>query len=154
MPFTNIECTESLFENLALPDWLRKSEDKNPIGRALLHDLALKAALIPHPFSHSTYPDQAFTLIVSGRCMNVWCEVTNPDKKRISIWITEDTEDLTDQFLMKLLQSAFSAFNPAQEPVHPIVINGRSRLQQSTQSSESKISTLKEWFARVIGKRT
>ena len=131
MSFIQGLCTEIVFNQLELPDWLRRSTD-NPINRNIVYDLVTKVALIPNAFEHSTYPDHNFSLFISGKYLNVWEEVYREGKPyRIMVWVSEDSKGLDDSFLKMVLQQSFPIYTKVKISISEITIKGREPLPNS-----------------------
>lgn len=116
-------CTDKVFSELGLPDWLRQSAD-SPIDREIVYDLDLKVALIDHAYDHSTYPERGFSLYIVGKYLSVWEGEFNLLKPYIiRVYVPENAENLEDLYLKSILLEALIVFDKVRvKIVSPTII--------------------------------
>ena len=126
-------CSEKIFIELDLPDWLRKSTD-SPIDKSIVYDLDKKITLIPNAFDHGTYPDRSFSLFIDGKHLSVWEKISDEGRPFIfslayiiKVWVSEDTKYLEDSFLKELIQQAFFTFYKSKINIVSIIVEGREK---------------------------
>lgn len=130
MGFLRALCTEQLFKELGLPESLRASEKLTPIGRDLIHDLATRSALIPHPFHYSDYPDRGLSFYVRGKHCNASEFVQRSDgPDRVEVWFEADMHEAARTEVAKLLESAVALLRNEPLCSVPILRNPRQVLQ-------------------------
>ena len=131
MPFIKTECTDELLKEFAAPSALELEKEigRHPFSQACIVDVSRRAALFTHPFHHSTYPDQAFTLIVDGQLFRVWEIVgNNSGGDRIDVYVSKGAEHFEDGVLMSLVRDAFSVLRGTGECTLPIMVARPLRL--------------------------
>jgi hypothetical protein len=147
MKFSKIECTGPLLGALNAPVDLENRIRRDPIGSTFVYSQSDNAALFAHPFDHSTYPDQVFTLVVDGEALWVWEKVQEKDKAaRIEVFVSKETERFDDQFLVDLVREAFSAWKNDEQFSLPISIRNRSRSPKAPRNPEQIIAALNKFM--------
>jgi len=122
MTFLRALCTEQLFDQLGLPDSLRTEERLNPIGHDLIHDCVACAALIPHRFVYSDYPDREISFYLKGHHFAGW---ENGDSGQISLWVDSSVDEVTYAEIARLLASAVAVLRNEIPGSTPVVVHRR-----------------------------
>ena len=147
MPFTKTECTSALLKELAAPLTLEKEIGQHPVGQSCIVDTPMRTALFPHPFHHSTYPDQSFTLIVDGQLFRVWEKIGDSSGgNRIEVYVSKETEHFEDSVLVSLIRDAFSVLRGASEPTLPVLVKNRTLPPKPPRDPEKIIAGLNKFL--------
>lgn len=122
MSFVYDICTEQVFAELKLPASLR-NDRPHLIGYKLIYDLSAQAALIPHAYHYTDYPDRSLSFYVSGTHYSANELIRRDDgPDRVEIWFEEDTDESTSSNVSKLLEAAVATLHEEAICSLPIVV--------------------------------
>lgn len=154
MTFVRARCTEQLLDQLRLPASLKASDDLNPVGHDLIHDLAACSALIPHPFHHADYPDRQLAFYLRGRHFIAWEYVQRSDGvDRVELTIEADVDDATCNDISTLLEQAVALLRNEARCSLPIVLKRphapRDRKPRPVSEVIAKLNTFCETVSQL-----
>lgn len=122
MSFVYDICSEQVFAELKLPASLRNDRPQL-IGHKLIYDLSAHAALIPHPYHYTDYPDRSLSFYVSGTHYSANELIRSDDgPDRVEIWFESDTDESTSSNVSRLLEAAVATLYDESTCLLPIVV--------------------------------
>lgn len=150
MVFAKSVCTESLARALGFSEALSAKMGRSPVGCEMVADIATKTALILHPTHYSYYPDCAYTLVLNGESfLNVWQHVGGEAGPRVDVYVSSETEQLSDESLVSVLRDALGAFGDAQGSDITVSVKGRTVPPKPLRTPDQVVESLNK-FVEIV----
>lgn len=145
MPFIQTDCTSKILKKLAASSNLEKNIGQQPVGKPCYVDISRKAALFPHRFDRTSFPDETFTLIINSQLFEVFERRSSYDNK-IKVTVHEETQDIQDTILESLIREVFSVVKGVNQSSLPIIEINRSMIPKPPRKPKNIISDLNSFI--------
>jgi hypothetical protein len=151
MPFQLARCSAELLEQLGIPNLDSEKDVLNPFPLPIVYDESERIALIAGLEDHSTRPYYGYMLWINGRFVRVWDAGASQQVKarRVDVYITDTTQDLTDEWLQSTVGQALAVLFKVEEWPFEVAIRGRKLPKKPARPPSKVIAGLNKAVAMI-----